>query len=108
MTHIAMALVLGFAYYVGRTYWWEHQARQTGTETDAVVSWIEKSVRGNQHGSYTYYYYYYYVRYHREDGLETEARLWNPRKELVPGSKIRIRYLPTRDNYAVLTEIKEA
>ena len=106
MTNIAMALILLFAYYVGRTYWWQYRAKQTGTETDAVVSWIERSVRGHQTG--TYVYYYYYVRYRREDGLETEARLWNPKKELAPGSRIRIRYLPTRDNYAVLTEVVEA
>lgn len=106
MTYIAVALVLLFAYYVGRTYLWEYQAKQTGTETDAVVSWIERSVRGYQYGSFTYYYYY--VRYRRADGLETEARLWNPKKELAPGTRIRIRYLPTRDNYAVLTEVVEA
>ena len=106
MTYIAAALILFFAYYILRTYWWEYKAKQTGTETDAVVSWIEKSIRGYQYGTYTYYYYY--VRYYREDGLETEARLWNPKKELVTGSRVRIRYLPTMDNYAVLTKITKA
>ena len=103
MTYIAIFLVLLFAWYVLRTYWWEYRAKQQGIEADAVVSWIEKSARGWR--GETFVYCYYYVRYRREDGLETEARLWNPKKVLGTGSRVRIRYLPWKDNYAVMTEI---
>ena len=106
MTYIAVFLVLLFAYYVLRTYIWQYKATCNGTETDAVVSWIEKSVRSAQGESFTYYYYH--ARYRKENGQEAEAILWNPKKELAAGSRIRIRYLPQKDQYAVLTEILEA
>ena len=105
MTYIAVFLVLLFAYYVLRTYIWQFKATRAETETDAVVSWIEKSVRSAHGESFTYCYYY--ARYRKENGLEAEAVLWNPKRELMKGSRIKIRYLPQKDQYAVLTEILE-
>ena len=106
MSTIAVALVLLFAWYVLRTYWWQYHAGHSGTEADAVVCSIEEEVRSA--GGEQYTWHYYYVRFTKEDGLETEARLLNPKKRLVTGSRVRIRYLPARDNVAVLTEIIEA
>lgn len=103
MTIVAILIVAIFAERVLRTYRWQFQAKRDGTETDASVSWIEKS-RGSYRGE-EYIWYYYYVRFLRADGTETEARLLNPKKSLVRGSRVRIRYLPERDSCAVLTKI---
>ena len=50
---------------------------------------------------------YYYVRFQKNDGLETEARLLNPNKKLTLGSHVRIRYLPWHEGVATLMEIKD-
>lgn len=103
MLYIALFMVLLFAIYVLRTYWWQYTAKWYGIETDASVSWIEKQVGTSQGGEYVMRHYY--VRFLKADGRENEARLLNPKKQLLPGTRIRIRYLPERDNYAVLTAV---
>ncbi len=50
---------------------------------------------------------YCYVRFQRDDGLETEARLLNPNKKLTVGRHVRIRYLPWREYVATLMEMKD-
>lgn len=101
MTIVALIIVLFFARLVLRTYWWQYDAMQNGTETDAFVSWIEETTMWGYGGDYVWHSYY--VRFWNEDGLETEARLINPKKQLAAGSKVRIRYLARRDKVAVLT-----
>ena len=103
MTTIALFLVLIFAGFVLRTYWWQFDTKRNGMEAEAFVSWIEKEVGYSRGQQYTWYRYY--VRFVNEDGLETELKLLNPKKRLVTGSKVRIRYTPKRNKYAVLTEI---
>ena len=105
MEIVAIALVLLYAAPVIRSYWRQHQARLGGTETDAYVSWIEKNERTAYGG--TVVWRYCYVRFLKENGQEAEARLFNPSKKLLAGSRVRIRYLPERDNYAVLTAVTE-
>ena len=53
-------------------------------------------------GGAEYFFRYYYVRFLREDGLETEARIMNPKKRLCVGSAVRICYLPEKNNLAFL------
>ena len=106
MTIVAILIVLCFARLVLRTYKWQYLAKCGGTETDAAVSWIEECTRTAAGGA-TYVFRYYYVRYIRVDGLETEARLLNPKKRLLVGSRLRIRYLPERSEVAVLMEEME-
>lgn len=101
--YVAIFMVLLFAWYVLRTYWWQYTAKRYGIEADACVSWIEKQVGVSQGAEYVMRHYY--VRFMRADGLENEARLLNPKKQLLPGARIRICYLPEKDDYAVLTEI---
>ena len=69
-------------------------------ETDAVISRIEREVRSSQGAEYTLYRFY--VRFTALNGLENEARLLNPKKRLVPGSAVRVRYLPERADCAVI------
>lgn len=105
MAVVAIGMVLFFAWYVLRTYWWQYRAKYHGIEADARVCSIEEEVHSARGEKYTWHYFY--VRFMKADGLETEARLLNPKKRLSVGSRVRIRYLPYKDQYAVLTEIME-
>ena len=97
---IAAAIVLLFAWYVLRTYVWQYEAKIYGTETEGTVSRIETEKRSADGADY--FFRYYYVRFLREDGLETEARIMNPKKRLCAGSQVRICYLPERNSQAFL------
>ncbi len=109
MTGIVIAIVGFFAFLVIRTYIWQYNAKLNGVDAEAYVSWIEHVVRhGYGYGDGAEYpMTYYYVRFQRYDGLETEARLLNPNKNLTVGSHVRIRYLPWRADIATLMEIKD-
>ncbi|MBQ6382364.1 MAG: hypothetical protein IJQ88_05420 [Clostridia bacterium] len=104
MAAVAVLLVGIFFIYIYRHYWLPLlSARWYGIEADAYVSRVEREVR--HAGGADYPVQFYYVCFQTLNGLENEARLLNPKKALVPGSRLRIRYLPDRQNTAVLTEI---
>ena len=101
MTVVALILVGLFVRYIYRNYWERIlAAKWYGTETDATVSRIEREVlryRGEEYPVYNCY-----VRFLRQDGLENEAKLLNPKKTLAQGSRIRVRYLPEKNDVAVM------
>ncbi len=101
MANIAAAMIGLFAFFVLRTYLWQYNAKLNGTDAEATVSWIERVVRHGSEGS-EFPITYYYVRFQREDGMETEARLLNPGKHLHMGSRVRIRYIPGHEDVATL------
>ena len=109
MTTVAMIITALLAVFALKTYWWQMKIKWNGTETDAVVSLIEEEtlrpISGNDFTRYRCHSYY--ASFLKEDGLETDAKLINPVRNLTVGSRIRIRYLPGRDNLAVLTKITE-
>ncbi len=105
MMNIAVAMVGLFAFFVIRTYVWQYNAKLNGVDAEAYVSWIEHVVRTGARDGAEYPMTYYYVRFRRDDGLETEARLLNPDKKLIRGSRVRIRYIPGREEIATLMEI---
>ena len=105
MMNIAVAMVGLFAFFVIRTYVWQYNAKLNGVDAEAYVSWIERVVRTGGRDGAEYPITYYYVRFRRDDGLETEARLLNPDKKLTRGSRVRIRYIPGREEIATLMEI---
>ena len=47
---------------------------------------------------------FYDVSFRTPDGLQNEARLLNPKGFLEVGSRLRIRYLPEKDCFAVMAE----
>lgn len=106
MLNIALAMVGLFAFFVIRTYVWQYSAKRNGLDAEAYVSWIEKVVRHGVGDGAEYPMTYYYVRFRRYDGLETEARLMNPSQKLKIGSRVRIRYVPGREEIATLMEMK--
>ena len=102
MNIVAVGIVLLFAAYIFWNYNWRiMKAKWYGTETDAYVSRIEKEVRTSQGVDYPRRFFY--VIFQEQNGLETEARLLNPKGLLVEGDRVRIRYLPEKSEYAVLT-----
>lgn len=104
MNTIAMILVLIFGIYIFRNDGWRIiQAKRNGTETEACVSRIVEDKKAADGADY--YLRSYYVVFQTEDGLQNEARLINPKGGLVTGSTLRIRYLPERDDYAVLMNV---
>lgn len=101
MSIIAVMMISLFGVYVYRNYWGRIlAAKRNGTETDATVCRIEQEVR-YYHGE-KFIYNVCYVRFLRPDGLENEAKLLNPKKKLMPGATIRVRYLPERNDVAVM------
>ena len=104
MYTIAMILVLIFGVYVFRKDGWRIiQAKRNGIETEACVSRIVEDKKAADGADY--YRHFYYVTFQTEDGLQNEARLINPKGGLVTGSTVRIRYLPEKNDYAVMMNV---
>ena len=103
----AMVLVITFAAYIFRYYWWQLiRIRRYGTETDAVVSRMEETKRVSDGAEFPRRFYY--VAFQRQDGYPNEARLLNPKGPLLIGDRVRIRYLDDRNEYAVLMKAGES
>ena len=107
MTIVAIIMAGFLAVYLVRPYIWQFNARLNGMDAEAHVSWIEHVVRHGYGDGAEYPMAYYYVRFQKDDGSETEARLLNPNKKLTVGSIVRIRYLPWHEDIATLMEIKD-
>lgn len=78
--------------------------KRLGTETDAVVSRIERVESRNDDGS-THATVYYYVSYLNDELRNVEAVLMTPPKGLEVGTRLRVRYLPDKPKFAVVTEV---
>ena len=99
-TVVAIIMVLIFAVYIFRNDGWLIiRAKRDGIETKAYVSRIEK-VKRTANGM-EFPRRFLYVRYLRQDGMETEARVLNPRGTWEVGAEVRIRYLEDRSDCAV-------
>ena len=107
MFNMAMVIVFCLAFPVLRTYWRQIRIQCFGTETNAYISWTEKAYCPAMKScdDARYYCYCCYARFVKEDGQEAEAKLINGKKRLITGSRIKIKYLPEKDNEAVLTDI---
>ena len=106
MTTIALIFVALYLTPVFKSYIRQFNTQRYGTEADACVSYIDETVSTGGYG-HQYIWRSYYVRFLKEDGQVTEAKLINPKKNLHRGSKIRIRYIPDKTDCAVLTGITE-
>ena len=106
MTTVALIFVALYLTPVFKSYLRQFNTQRYGTETDAYVSCIDETVSTAGYGN-KYTWRSYYVRFLKEDGQVTEAKLINPKKKLHRGSKVRIRYIPDKTDCAVLTAITE-
>ena len=104
MNTIAMIMVLVFGIYVFKNDGWRIiQAKRYGIETDACVSRIVEDKKASDGADY--YRRFFYVTFRTTDGLQNEARLINPKGGLVTGSTIKVKYLPEKNDYAVMTKV---
>lgn len=105
----AVSMMLLFAAWLFRNYWWRiFMTKRSGTETEACVSRIESRKLGLYSGGIfgrSCTVYDCYASFRDENGRQIEFRLLNPKRQLEPGSLIRIRYFSRTQDYAVVTEV---
>ena len=90
MDVVAIVLIILFAGYVIRNYSWRLvQAKRYGTETEAVVSRIERDVRTADGAEFPRSFYY--VTFQTRNGLQNEARLLNPDTPLDVGTRVKVK-----------------
>ena len=82
-----------------------NKVKKEGIEADAFVSRIDVEESTDSDGM-TSTTEKYFVRYTGQDGKQIEARLANPRKGLVMGDRIKVKYLPEKPKYAVMVDEK--
>lgn len=80
-----------------------NKVRKEGIEADAFVSRIDVEESTDSDGM-TSTTEKYYVRYTGQDGKLVEARLANPKKGLVMGDRIKVKYLAEKPKYAVMVD----
>ena len=105
MTTVALIFVALYLTPVFKSYLRQFNTQRYGTETDAFVSYVDETVTTERCQTYTWRSDY--VRFQKEDGQVTEAKLINPKNKLHRGSKVWIRYIPGKTDCAVLTGITE-
>ena len=85
------------------------KVKKEGFETDAVVSRVEQRVWNGSTGADAgpdNVTEDYYITYTNQEGQTVETLLSNPGDHVFrEGDRIRIRYLPDRQNYPVLVKI---
>ena len=79
------------------------KVKQEGIEADAFVSRVDEDEYTDSDGMTTTTKKYI-VRYTTQDGKVVEARLANPRKGLVMGDRVKIKYLAENPKYAVMRD----
>lgn len=93
---IVIAVIVGFVFNYKRS----KAINENGIETDAVVSRIKENEGEDADGNRTVEYVYY-VRYTNETGESVEAKLGNPPRFLMEGTKLRVKYLPEKPKYVL-------
>ena len=97
---LVVALIIGgIVYSIMRT----NKVKQDGIEADAFVARVDVEESTDSDGM-TSTTEKYTVRYTGQDGKAVEARLANPRKGLVMGDRIKVKYLPEKPKYVVMAD----
>ncbi len=99
---IVIIVILGVYSFI-----FSKKVRKEGIETTAVVSRIteDESVTLDEEEAGGMITHTFYVSYKNQMGEQIEATLSNPKNDLEVGSRIKIRYLPGREEYPVMTEV---
>ena len=93
---IVIAVIVGFVFNYKRS----KAINENGIETDADVSRIKENEGEDADGNRTVEYVYY-VRSTNETGESVEAKLGNPPRFLMEGTKLRVKYLPEKPKYVL-------
>ncbi len=80
-----------------------NKVKREGIAADAFVSRINVDESTDSDGMTTTTKKYY-IRYTAQEGKMVEARLANPRKGLVIGDRIKVKYLPDKPGYALMVD----
>lgn len=80
-----------------------NKVKREGIEADAFVSRIDVDESTDSDGM-TSTTEKYFVRYMGQDGKMVEARLANPKKGLLMGDRIKVKYLAEKPKYAVMVD----
>ena len=119
MWYIAAAIggviVLAIAIVVIRNTIINNKIKNEGIEVDALVTSIKVNESVDSDGCVNYSKYFY-VTYQNEQGEYMDAMLGSGKsidnrikkawdEDLYQGSKVRVKYLPEKPNYAILIEI---
>lgn len=98
--YVIIAVVLGGLAY---NLWRNHQISSQGIEADGFITRVEETDSTDSDGMISTSYHYY-VRYTDQGGVMREALLTNTytQRDLVPGDPVRIKYLPGKENAAVM------
>ena len=95
-----MGAVFAYAVYV------RLKTKAQGIETNAVVTFIETSESSDSDG-HTTTDFYYHVRYQNQAGETVDGVLQffvTGRKNLQVGDRVKIKYLPNRQEQPIMTE----
>lgn len=100
--YIVIAVVLGGLVY---NFFRNNRIKTQGIEADGFITRVEETDSTDSDGDITTTYHYY-VRYTDQGGVSREAVLTNTytRRDLVPGDPVRIKYLPGKENAAVMVK----
>jgi len=100
--YVVIAVVLGGLAY---NFLRNHTIRSQGIEADGFITRVEERDSADSDGDITTSYDYY-VRYTDQGRIAREALLTNTytRKNLVPGDPVKIKYLPGKENAAVMVK----
>lgn len=96
---VVIIVVIGFVFNYKRS----KAINENGIETDAVVSRI-KEIEGEDSDGNRTEENEYYVRYTDQSGQAVEAKLGNPPRFLIEGTKLRVKYLPEKPKYVLMVK----
>lgn len=95
-----VAIIVAVAFTMKRN----SELKKNGIEADAVVSKIKENETTDSDGN-TDFTYTFYVTYQLQDGTMAEAKLGNADHHgLRVGDRLRIKYLPSKPKYVILSE----
>ena len=102
IAYVLIAVVLGVLVY---NFFRNNQIKTQGIEVDGFITRVEETDSTDSDGDITTSYHYY-VRYTDQGGVKREAVLTNTdtKRDLVPGDPVRIKYLPGKENAAVMVK----
>ena len=100
---IPVIFIVVFAGGIAFAFYRNHIIKSQGIEADAFITRVEERDSTDSDGS-TSTTYNYYVRYTDQGGVQREALLTNTytQRNLVPGDRLKIKYLPGKEKYAVM------
>ena len=99
---VILAIVGGGFLYA---FFWILRVKRNGIEAEGYISRIEEDdhIDGDGMSSVDYTYF---VQYRTQEGRQVEAPLANPKSRLTVGTRVKIKYIPGRENFPVLTEME--